>query len=181
MHVLSALLLAAFLHVNAQDELARKPSQLKANVSLLGLNANYELRLLKYATLNLEAGIDMGLAYSYSDYMGSRWAYAMLPDFSGEARQYYGIARREARGKRIDNNAGNFFSVAVGYRTLPIVAKDYYESAYGYIIPAWGMQRSWGKHFSFEGRFGWMFSPRSYNTGAVNALVARLQVGYVIW
>ena len=73
-HLLSALLLVAFLHVNAQDELARKPSQLKANVSLLGLNANYELRLLKYATLNLEAGIDMGLALDLmSAVRGYRW------------------------------------------------------------------------------------------------------------
>ncbi|HEY9257725.1 hypothetical protein, partial [Chitinophaga sp.] len=108
--------------------------------------------------------------------------YALLPNFSGEVRQYYGIARREARGKRVDNNAGSFFSLTGGYRAAPIAAsKGYYESGYGYVTPAWGMQRSWGRHFSFEARFGIRFSPVEYETGAIEALDARVQVGYVIW
>ncbi|MFY0252881.1 hypothetical protein ACDQ55_02900 [Chitinophaga sp. 30R24] len=48
-----------------------KISQQKANVFLLGACANYELRLLKHATINIEVGIDMGLAYTYSDWAGS--------------------------------------------------------------------------------------------------------------
>lgn len=180
-HGLSALLLVSFLHVSAQQELERKSSQLKANVAFIGLGANYELRLLKYTTLNLEAGVETGLSYSYSSYFGSQWGYALLPNFSGEVRQYYGIARREARGRRVDNNAGSFFSVTAGYKTEPIAYKDYYEGAYAYATPAWGMQRSWGKHFSFEARFGIRFSPVEYSDGAINALDARVQVGYVIW
>ena len=180
-HLLSALLLVSFLHVSAQQDLERKSSQLRANFTLIGLGANYELRLLKYTTLNFEAGVQTGLSYSNSSYAGTQWGYALVPDFSGEVRQYYGIRRREAKGKRVDNNAGNFFSVTGGYRTEPIASRYYYEGAYGYFTPAWGMQRSWGKHFSFEARFGIRFSPVEYSDGAINALDARVQVGYVIW
>jgi hypothetical protein len=181
-HLLSALLLLAFLHVNAQQELERKSSQLKVNIALLGLNANYELRLLKYTTLNFEAGVDMGISYS-NDTGGSYWAYALVPNFSGEVRQYYGIARRAANGRRVDNNAGSFFSLTGGYAAQSISSKNYHEQTYGYVIPAWGMQRSWGKHFSFEARFGWTLSPKDYgyNSTAIDPLSARMQVGYVIW
>ncbi|MGO4289269.1 hypothetical protein [Chitinophaga sp. RAB17] len=180
-HILSALLLVAFLRVNAQQNLERKPSQLRANFSVLGLGANYELRLLKFTTLNLDAEVGMGVSYSYSDYMGSDWGYAIVPDFSVGIRQYYNIARREKKGKRIDNNSGNFFTVRGGYMANPIAANDYYEGNYAYFVPAWGMQRSWGKHFSFEAQFGIRFSPVEYENGAINALDARLKVGYVIW
>jgi hypothetical protein len=180
-HGLSTLLLVSFLHVSAQQNLERKSGQLKANITFLGSGANYELRLLKYTTVNFEAGAEMGLSYSNSSYFGSKLGYALLPNFSGEVRQYYGIRRREAKGKRVDNNAGSFFSVTGGYRTRPIISNDYFENDFAYVTPAWGMQRSWGQHFSFEARFGFRFSPVEYSDGAINALDVRVQVGYVIW
>ncbi|MBO9728973.1 MAG: hypothetical protein J7623_10085 [Chitinophaga sp.] len=180
--LLVAFLLGTFLHVNAQQNLERKPSQLRANISLLGLGANYELRLAKFTTLNLDAELGMGLSYSSGMYTGSHWGYALVPDFSAGVRQYYNIARRERKGKRIDNNAGSFFTLRGGYITSPIASNEYYtEGGYAYFVPAWGMQRSWGKHFSFEAQFGIRFSPVEYSDGAINALDARLKVGYVIF
>lgn len=172
-------LLTAFLHVSAQEDLWRKPRQLKANISVLGLGASYELRLLKYSTLNLEAGVEMGVSYSNGYYSGESFDYAIYPSFSGEFRQYYGIARRAARYKRTDNNAGNFFSVTIGYQATPFYSTIYYNNGSAFIIPAWGMQRSWGRHFSFEGRFGLQFAP---NQGFENYVYpsARISFGYVI-
>lgn len=184
MKALCALLLFSCLRVAAQEEGWRKPSQLKANLSLLGVGANYELRLLKYTTLNLEAGVELGLAYSsnsYSYFENDHWAYAGVPVFSGEVRQYYGIARRMAKGKKVNNNAGSFVSITGGTVTAPLFSKNFATGTYGFVTPAWGMQRSWGKHINFEGRFGWMFTPRNYFNDAANYLSIRLSVGYVIW
>jgi hypothetical protein len=177
---LSTFFLLVCLHVSAQEDLWRKPHQLKANVSLLGVNANYELRLLKYSTLNLEAGVEMGVSYSNSSYFGEEWEFALYPVFSAEFRQYYGVARRAARNKRTDNNAGNFFSFTGGYQGRPITTTDYYYSSGTAIFtPAWGMQRSWGRHFSFEGRFGVSFVPDvSYDNPVYPSV--RISVGYVI-
>ncbi|MEI3799688.1 MULTISPECIES: hypothetical protein [unclassified Chitinophaga] len=58
------ILIRTLEKIKVQLFLWRKPGQLKANVSLLGVNANYELRLLKYSTLNLEAGIVSGVRVS---------------------------------------------------------------------------------------------------------------------
>lgn len=176
---LSTIFLFVCLHVNAQEDLWRKPGQLKANVSLLGVNANYELRLLKYSTLNLEAGIELGVSYSNSSYWGEEWEFALYPVFSAEFRQYYGIARRAARNKRIDNNAGNFFSFTGGYQGRPITATDNYYSGTAVFTPAWGMQRSWGRHFSFESRFGVSFVPGDVDDNTVYPSV-RVSIGYVI-
>lgn len=177
---LSFIFLFICLHASAQEDLWRKPGQLKANISLVGANVNYELRLLKYATLNLEAGIEMGVSYSNSSYLGEEWEFSLYPVFSAEFRQYYGIARRAERNKRIDNNAGNFFSFTGGYQGRPITATDDYSPrGTAVFTPAWGMQRSWGRHFSFESRFGVSFvSDDSYSNTVYPSV--RINFGYVI-
>ena len=183
LQTLCALVLLTCMHVNAQEEYTLKPGQLKANISIPGLSASYELRLFPYSTLNLEAGIVMAVGYSDLKYDGFRWLYAALPVFSGEVRQYYGLSRRAAKGKHMNNNAGNFFSLTGGVRAAPVFSKNFYvqdERSYGFIIPAWGMQRSWGKHISFEARFGWIFKPVYYYMEAKNAPSVRLNFGYVI-
>ncbi|MEC5147990.1 hypothetical protein [Chitinophaga sp. 212800010-3] len=174
------LFLTSHLHVNAQEDHMRKIRQLKANISLLGIRANYELRLLKYSTLNLEAGIDMSVAYSSNSLLGDDyWTFGGFPTFSGEFRQYYGLVRREERGKRIDNNAGNYFSLTGGYRTLAWYSgSSGAGGGYGFIIPAWGMQRSWGKRFSFDARFGLEYAPTFSNQGVMPSI--RVGFGYVI-
>lgn len=179
---LSFIFLFICLHASAQEDLWRKPGQLKANISLVGANVNYELRLLKYATLNLEGGIEMGASYSNSSYLGEEWEFSLYPVFSAEFRQYYGIARRAERNKRIDNNAGNFFSFTGGYQGRPIAATDDYSPrGTAFFTPAWGMQRSWGRHFSFEGRFGVAFIPDDgYGYYDPVNLSIRIGVGYVI-
>ncbi|WP_142684377.1 hypothetical protein [Chitinophaga polysaccharea] len=150
---------------------------MKANLSLLGVNANYELRLLKYSTLNLEAGVEMGLSYSNSSYFGEDWEFAAYPVFSAEFRQYYGIARRAEKNKRIDNNAGNFFSLTGGYIGEPLTSTKYSTGSV-FITPAWGMQRSWGRRFSFEGRFGLTFFPKEYADVVQPSI--RINFGYII-
>lgn len=172
-------LLTAFLHASAQEDLWRKPGQLKANVSVLGVNANYELRLLKYSTLNMEAGIDMGLSYSNSSFFGEYWEFAAAPTFSGEFRQYYGLAKRAAHYRRVDNNAGNFFSITGGYRGRALYSTAYYNTDAVFLIPAWGMQRSWGRHFSFEGRFGLSITPDDGYNDPVSVNF-RINFGYII-
>lgn len=177
---LCTVFLFVCLHVSAQEDLWRKPGQLKANLSLLGVNANYELRLLKYSTLNLEAGVEMGLSYSNSSYFGEDWEFAAYPVFSAEFRQYYGIARRAERNKRIDNNAGNFFSITGGYMGEPLTSTEYYYSTGSvFITPAWGMQRSWGRRFSFEARFGVTFLPDDGYNDTVQPSI-RINFGYII-
>lgn len=177
---LCTVILVICLHVSAQEEFWRKPNQLKANLSLLGANANYEMRLLKYSTLNLEGGVDMGLSYSGSSYYGEGWDFIACPVFSAELRQYYGIARRAKKNKRTDNNAGNFFCIRGGYQGRPLGATNYhYSNGTVFIAPAWGMQRSWGRHFSFEGRFGPAFVPDYGYANTVQPYV-RINFGYII-
>ncbi|WP_209855561.1 hypothetical protein [Chitinophaga sp. OAE865] len=176
---LCTVFLVVCLHASAQEEFWRKPGQLKANLSLLGVNANYELRLLKYSTLNLEAKIDMGLLFRSSGDYGNEWDFLACPVFSAEFRQYYGIAHRAGRNRRIDNNAGNFFSITGGYMGQPLIStKDYYSASSAFFTPAWGMQRSWGRRFSFEGRFGLTFFPKEYADVVQPSI--RINFGYII-
>lgn len=179
MLTLCTVFLVVCLHVSAQEEFWRKPRQLKANVSVLGVNANYEMRLFKYSTLNLEAKIDMGLLHwSNSDY-GNEWEFLACPVYSAEFRQYYGIARRARKNKRTDSNAGNFFSITGGYQGESFrTTKYYYSQGVAFFTPAWGMQRSWGRRFSFEGRFGLTFFPEDYADVVQPSI--RINFGYII-
>ncbi|MCW3462597.1 hypothetical protein [Chitinophaga nivalis] len=165
----------------AQDSLDRKASQFKANLNLLGVGLHYEWRVYRTATMNLEAGIDFSFGYAGSDMNGSHWGYIFTPVVSGEFRQYYGLRRSAAHGRKIRNNAGNFFSLTAGYSMVPLIAKNKEMDAMYSIAPAWGIQRSWGKRINFDVRFGWALRYIS-RTGSWDGFPStRLGVGYVIW
>jgi hypothetical protein len=178
------LSLTAFLQVSAQlSEVltTRKWNQLKANVSLVGLGANLEHSIGEQTTINFEAGVNFGFSYSKSAVWGSNWGYILSPAVSGELRHYYGLRRRVARDKATRNNAGNFLSFTTGYKALPIWSKYINDSPVLYLVPAWGMQRSWGKRINFEARFG---PAVKYTPDTDNWTVSpniRLNVGYVIF
>ncbi|WP_160712323.1 hypothetical protein [Chitinophaga solisilvae] len=166
----------------AQDSTASlKARQLKGNLTFLGAGLNYEQRIYNSATVNLEAQISTSLGYSGNDYNGSHWSYALTPMFSAEFRQYYNFARRQAKGKTSRNNAGNFFSFTAGFRTESLAYSGADPGAGVMLIPAWGIQRNWGKRISFEGRFGWEFSKNNRENSWEDIPNIRLSVGYVIF
>jgi len=178
------MLAFSFIYSDARaqfvDSLEKKESQCKINLSLIGIGANYEIRLHKQSTLNFEADIKYGFVYSNSLMYGENWGYILAPVFSTEYRQYYGTRRRIAKHKAIRNNSGNFFSFTVGYKAEPFVNKNMDDSAVFFGEPAWGMQRSWGRRINFESRFGFSLNHVHATAQWEASPSVRLSIGYVI-
>ncbi len=173
-----ALLLAGIL--NAQDLTYVKKKQLKANVSFLGLDINYENRITKHSTINFEAGFNFGFSYSKSIFFGNNFSYIVSPTFSAEYRNYYNILKRIKNNKTTINNSGNFWSFTTGFKTRSIIAQNTYDSPVLYLVPAWGIQRSWGKHFNAEARFGVAIKYATVGANWSGSPNVRISIGYII-
>lgn len=165
------------------EESMLKSSQLKANLVFLGASASYETRISPKNTLNFEASLNYGLAYSYSSSMGENFGYTLGPGISAEARHYYNLAKRVRLGKSTLNNSGNFLSLQLGYQFAPIDYNNIYANPFLSLTPAWGMQRRVGRRFSFEGVFGFSVQYETNSSLEVwNATPSiQLKFGYVIF
>lgn len=123
---------------------------------LLGVWANNESKLANKFSLRSEIGIEMGFATYYSN-GNKKTTIVGVPTISVEPKWYYNLNKRNAKGKNINKNSGNFFSIKTLYvpdfflitniDNLNVVDQIA-------IIPKWGIRRVYGQHFTFETGFG---------------------------
>lgn len=83
----------------------------------------------------------------------------VLPVISIEPRYYYNLKKRQAKGKIIDGNSGNYFSIKAVYAPvgLAILKDDTLNKSKANscaIIPNWGIRRNINHSFNYEAGIG---------------------------
>ncbi len=141
---------------NAQSEnfasLPATEATQSVSLNIAGLHYAYEHPLARRATIIGRAGVDAGATWGSNMLFGSYSYWMIAPSIDIEPRFYYGLDRREARGRSTTGNASSFLSVQMK-NVLPFgYVSDSDLTIYGAtsFTPMWGMRRVWADHWLFE-------------------------------
>ena len=134
----------------AQSTVERSMTGLQFNLNTVG--AYHEIGLSDKATIRL--GGDLGLRWRARGTGNTvNFDARLQPALRAEPRYYYNMAKREAKGKRMGNNAGNFVGLKTEY-ILPVhlFASEGLRNPQGIVsfIPRWGIRRNLGSGWDFE-------------------------------
>ncbi len=136
--------------INIYTQTERIQNIHSAKLTILGFSYSYEMSLATESSVNFElmlAGA-FGSAVYYDDY----WIIA--PVLRVEPRLYYNYIRRAGKNKRVLNNAANYISLSADYQAGVGIGLNAVSYANLSVVPKWGMRRSIGNHFFFEGAAG---------------------------
>ncbi|HTE02428.1 MAG TPA: hypothetical protein VK668_24230 [Mucilaginibacter sp.] len=158
-YLLLACLFIISVNARAQDTTSYlKAGQLKANLNYLGGSLSYEAKISQSNTLYFDAGIGLGVTYQSTFYTNTGttyYQYAWRTALAAEFRHYYHFKYRSDNGKDIANNSSNFFALHSNYIFKPLSSSGNADhSSVVSLMPAWGIQRTIGKNFSFELELG---------------------------
>ncbi|MDG1572197.1 hypothetical protein OZ410_07705 [Robiginitalea sp. M366] len=145
---MACALLLCGLHLHAQraergwGTVILEPGKLQLNLLMPGLQ--YELGLLPNLTVGAEIGL--GLATP-------REGYSLAPAYRAFSRYYHNLKARQAGGKTVSGNSGNYFAITFNhYFTKLELAGNMDNEGRDLIFlgPVYGLQRSYGNGFSFS-------------------------------
>jgi hypothetical protein len=155
--------------------------------SIFGIQAGFpgswlynESKIAGRISLRTEAGVHFFFEKPWSANSNT----AITPVFTLEPRYYYNLKRRDAKGRRTANNSGDYLTIKLSYSMYEFNSNQPGKGLNNlFIIPMWGLRRSYGKHFNFEtgAGLGEAFYLNNSSAGQIrNLLVADLQfrVGY---
>lgn len=186
--LLILVLLSILLTTNSAQEASVEKSIYGVQIGISPLSIYNETKLTNAIALRSELGFGFGWSSSSA---GFEWV--VYPVLVLEPRYYYNLKKRLEKGKRIDGNSGNRFSLLCGY--VPGAALSSAGAGVNpniFIIPSWGIRRNIGRHFNYEVGFGvgysWIFKEYypvfggdgnkvSYTEGSM-ATSIRLAIGY---
>lgn len=136
-----------------------------------GFTYTYEHAFAKKMTIIGRGGLTGAIGYQSINFNGEKehyWQYSIHPYIECEPRYYYNLQKRAKKGKKTINNTGSFWALRTGYVFNPIV-KHNVESGSGlYMVPCWGLRRSWGKHWVFEFEAGLALGWNNFNSSRVS-------------
>lgn len=144
-----------------------------ANIIMPGLQ--YEIGLTSKTSIKL--GLTTGFAWVYSRAKGSE--YGVFPSFEGSYRYYYNFERRKGKGKRTDNNSGNFIAIS-SYVTSgdPLIGDLESRLDYnGVVGPVWGIQRTYKSKLNWNVELGMGYGFNEENTYI--SPIANFSIGWV--
>lgn len=130
---------------NSQESKAVEKSIYNLQVGTVGIWFNNEMKLKDNIALRLEVGLFSEIFEGVG--------YYMAPEVSIEPRYYYNILKRLKKGKDIANNAADFFTLKLNYRSdlFEINNLNGRAADVSYaIIPKWGIRRNLGSKFNYE-------------------------------
>lgn len=136
------------------QEKSIEKSIFNVQTGLAGIWANNELQLVDNLALRSEIGLTAGF-WGGSHY--EKTGFLLSPLVRLEPRYYYNIERRISKGKNIDNNSANFFSLKSTYYPDWFVVSNYsnLKAISGFsIVPTYGFRRSFSSDFHYEFSFG---------------------------
>jgi len=116
------------------------------------LNPAIELELPTGNHSTFSAGLGIGYGGSYPDLSsgGNGFIYIISPFLDLQEKWFYNLNKRVNKGKNIENNSGNFFSLRFITRGNSIAENINRTSNFDFAIgPTWGLQRKYGNHFHF--------------------------------
>ena len=147
---------------NAQDtQVVQKVSVEKSlnsiQVGLFSLSFQNETRLDRKITVRSEIGLATGTSIiEYPDGHNEK-SFLIVPFINLEPRWYHSLDRRSSLKKNTINNSANYislFTTFVPSRKALVNTKDFEVAPFISIIPEYGLRRSIGKHFYWEGSVG---------------------------
>lgn len=164
--------------VQAQDVRVEKDI-VGVQLGLFGANLYNEHKLSDVialrSQLSLEGGFRTGTVYDKTGF----WLY---PALSLETKWYYGQYRRVKKGKNISNNSGNYLSFKAQYSPDWFVISNesnLMNNNVLYLMPTFGIRRSFSKHFNYEFSIGYGFAQElGKNAASGTALMLGFKVGY---
>jgi hypothetical protein len=161
----------AFGRLFSQQEASVEKSIFNVQIGTVGVWLNNELKLARSFTLRSEVGLEP----SYFVGNGAVWH----PNFRLEPRFYYNLGQREAQGKSIRNNSGNFFAVAMNYRPgTDLFSSGNIKGIESYsFVPKWGIRRSFARNFNYEAGFGFGLGHET-TYGNYAEIDLHLRIGY---
>lgn len=125
-------------------------------VGLIGVGYAYEHALSRSITLNTELMLAGGF--------GGPYGAIVDPTLRVEPRFYYNFRKRVEQGKNGRYNAANYLSLAVENRfNVNALLAEAEGNNQISVIPKWGLRRTIGTHFFFEGAVGVGVSYDKYN------------------
>ena len=178
MRRLLAIALVSFaLLAKAQEEVGIEKSLFGVQAGIMGIWANHELKLANTVALRTEIGF-----VKTNWIIGTKKEEPIIPlVLTVEPKCYFNIAKRYSQGKRIDNNAAEYFSIQMTYQPLFILGKQNSNIS---IIPTYAQRSNIGKHFNYEvgGGMGYGYFFKSGNNdlkyGSDWAFNIVLRIGY---
>lgn len=189
MRVLTTVILITilfFVKAEAQDVSVEK-SIWGVQAGIFPLSVYNESRLSDNISLRSEALLGFELWSGASS--STNWA--ILPYINIEPRWYYNLQKRAEKGKQIENNNGNYFSMQViSQPGFGISSTNANFNPGLYAIPTYGLRRNINKHFNFETAIGFgygcVFQEYKKMDGSIyreaesgTAYSIRLTIGYV--
>jgi hypothetical protein len=126
-----------------------------AYFGLLSSGFQYETRLDRKLTLMSELGLILGMSTREFDNpeIKDQTTTIFAPYISVESRCYYGLDRRNRLGRNIKNNSSNYFSLFTSYfstKTPVIKNGDFDITPAIFLVPKYGIRRSFAKNFNYE-------------------------------
>lgn len=146
-------------------------------INLLPPGITYEHGLTKKLTLNSD--INAGISYHYSSFSGSDWI--IFPFVDEQLRHYYNLEKRALKGKRTENNSGNFLALGAMYMFRGKGKYEYINDYDGFnLYSVWGLQRTYQNNLniSINAGLGYNFSSND-NVNELSPIV-NFTLGWVI-
>lgn len=150
------LIISTFLFAQENNSKTEKPeagvtkSMFGIQVGTLGTWVYNESRLSNKIALRSELGLQ---TFTSTDLSTKKTYNFLTPEIVLEPRYYYNLEKRSSKGKSIERNSGNYFSLRSSY--FPDLFKIGSNGGFKFIpelniIPTWGMKRNLGTHFNYE-------------------------------
>lgn len=138
-----------------------------------------EIKLTNNSSLRLEAGL--GFYVSSGLFVNDQWG--IIPSLSLNYKYYYNLKRRIQKGKRIDGNSANYFSVGTLVNFSEIAGDYNYKSnSTGAATINYGARRMIGKSFNFEWATGALIPFHGFNKSQISladVLMVKIGFGYI--
>lgn len=163
-----------------ENSVSVEKSSFSVQTGFLGVWLNNELKLSNTIALRTEIGLNSGLFWKQDTKTG----FLMAPAICLEPRWYYNLDKRNAKGKKVSKNNGNFLTPSITYIPDWFVISNYNDTNVVEqisIIPKWGMRRNIGQsNFNYELGVGLGYRAVFYDFKTENeaALDLHMRIGY---
>ena len=126
-------------------------------LGLLSFSYQNETRLDRKISLRSEIGLATGSSLKEYPNGQKETSFLIVPFINVEPRWYYGLDRRARLNRDTKNNTSNYISLLTSFvssRTALVNTKGFEVAPYIAVIPEYGIRRSTGRHFFWEGSAG---------------------------
>lgn len=144
----------------------------------VGIWFNNESKLSNSIALRSEIGLEKDFTIG-DHYDGA--GFILQPVLTLEPRYYYNLEKRNLKGKKTNNNSGNYISIKTSYHTdwfVVNLADNVTKTADLAIVPTWGLKRSIGNHFTYDTALGFGCRVVYLKENSVNGNVQNVDGAY---